>query len=106
MSRTFNQYPFLFLIFKIQNIDVLIRFLKINFRHSICMTKKSEQEMTKEVENTEISVIESTVASKEDNTVVEIIAADNETNSTASKTAATAVKSSTEGNPVLEESSH
>ena len=68
--------------------------------------KKSEQEITKKVENTEISVIESTVANKEDNTVVEIIAADNETNSTASKTAAAAVKSSTEGNPVLEESSH
>ena len=61
--------------------------------------KKSEQEITKEVENTEISVIKSTVAIsyKEDNTEVEIIAADNETNSTASKTAAVAVKSSTEG---------
>ena len=48
-------------------------------------------------------MIKSTVANKEDNTVVEIIAADNETNSTASKTAAAAVKSSTEGNPALEE---
>ena len=49
-------------------------------------------------------MIESTVANREDNTLVEIIAADNETNSTESKTAAAAVKSSTEGNPVLEES--